>query len=336
MEGSPASPLPADQSAGWPRYGWSVGVVLLCTLLSAGLFHRVAELNLVMVYLAGVVWVATRFGRGPSILVSILSVLAFDFFFVPPTFSLIVTDPQYLLTLGVMLAVALVVSTLAARTRQQAQSATERERRTAALYSMSRELASTQGTVELSTVIQRHVEEVFRGRALIYLPGATGKVEPAGAPGAGGFDERSVAQWVFEHQERAGLGTRTLAESRSVNVPLEVGDRVIGVLGFLPLEPGSFRSQPPELLETFATQAAVALERERLARQAGESRLQVEAEKLRNTLLSSISHDLRTPLAAIKGATSLLLKSPGIDPGVRTDLLTSIHEEADYIHRMVA
>jgi two-component system sensor histidine kinase KdpD len=198
---------------------------------------------------------------------------------------------------------------------------------------MSRELTSTQGTEELSTVIRKHVEEVFHGHALVYLPGPEGKIESVGGPET--LDEQGVAQWVYDHQERAGLGSRMHPDSRSLNVPLQVGDRVIGVLGFIPLEPAVFLAQP-QLLETFATQAAVALERERLTRQAGESRLQVEAEKLRNTLLSAISHDLRTPLAAIKGAASLLLKSPGIDPGVRLDLMTSIHEEADYINRMVA
>src|SRR5207248_3490136 len=121
----------------WARYGWSIGIVAICTLICAGLFHRLAEPNLVMVYLAGVVIVATKFGRGPSILASILSVLAFDFFFVPPFLTFAVSDSQYILTFLIMLAVALVVSTLAVRTRQQAESATGRERRTAALYSMS-------------------------------------------------------------------------------------------------------------------------------------------------------------------------------------------------------
>jgi two-component system sensor histidine kinase KdpD len=334
-EAAVEEPAPV-QPIGWGRYGWSAGVVALCTLISATLFGHVVELNLVMIYLAGVVFVATRFGRGPSILASVMSVLAFDFFFVPPTFTFAVADSRYLFTFAVMLAVALVVSTLAVRTRQQAESATERERRTAALYSMSRELASTRGTEDLASVVRKHVEEVFHGQALVYLPGPAGKVEPVGGPGADGLDERGVAQWVYDHKERAGLGTRTLPGSRSLNVALQAGDRVIGVLGFVPREPEAFLvPQPLQLLETFATQAAVALERERLTRQAGESRLQVEAETLRNTLLSAISHDLRTPLAAIKGATSLLLKSPGLDPGVRLDLLTSVHEEADYINRMV-
>src|SRR4029078_3276815 len=122
--------------------------------ICAGLVHRLVEANLVMVYLAGVVIVATRFGRGPSILASILSVLAFDFFFVPPFLTFAVSDSEYVLTFVIMLAVAFVVSTLAVRTRQQAESAKERERATSALYSMSRELASTQGTEDLVAVVR--------------------------------------------------------------------------------------------------------------------------------------------------------------------------------------
>ena len=320
----------------WQRYGWTLGVVALCTILCWGFLRQLAEANRVMIYLSGVVFVATKFGRGPAILASILSVLAFDFFFVPPYLTFAVSDSQYVLTFGTMLAVALVVSTLAARTRQQAESATGREHRTAALYSMSRELASSQGTEDLAAVTRKHVEGVFHGTGAIYLPAGDGKVEPVKSAAADALDERGVAQWVYDHKQSAGLGTRTLPGSRSMNLPLVVGDRVIGVLGFVPADPAGFLvPQQIQLLETFATQAAVALERDRLARQAAESRVQVEAEKLRNTLLSSISHDLRTPLSAIKGATTLLLSSPNIDPGVRLDLLMSVHEEADYINRMV-
>ncbi|HLH29370.1 MAG TPA: sensor histidine kinase KdpD, partial [Acidimicrobiales bacterium] len=333
-EDAVAAETAPSRPTGWARYGWTLAVVAASTLVCGGLLRRLAEANQIMIYLSGVVFVATRFGRGPAILASVLSVLSFDFFFVPPVRTFAVADGQYLLTFAAMLAVALVVSTLAVRTRQQAESATDRERRTAALYSMSRELASSQGTDDLAAVTARHVEDVFHGRAALYLPGPGGALRPEGPAAAGAPDERRVAQWVYDHKQPAGLGTRTFPESASMNVPLAVGDRVIGVLGFVPRDPAAFLApQQLQLLETFATQAAVAFERDRLARQAGESRVQVEAEKLRNTLLSAISHDLRTPLSAIKGATTLLLSSPNVDPGVRLDLLMSVHEEADYINR---
>lgn len=335
VEAGSSEPAPV-KPVSWGRYGAALGVVGLCSLLCFALLRHLAEANLVMIYLAGVVFVATRLGRGPAIMASILSVLAFDYFFVTPFFTFAVSDSQYFVTFFVMLTVAFVVSTLAVRTRQQAESATERERRTSALYNMSRELASTQGTEDLAMVAGRHVEDVFHGRAAIYLPGADGKVAPVAKPDPDALDERGVAQWVYDHKQNAGLGTRTLPGSKSINVPVGVGDRVIGVLGFVPADPATFLvPEQMQLLQTFATQAAVALERERLARQAGESRVQMEAEKLRNTLLSAISHDLRTPLAAIQGATSLLLSSPNVDPGVRLDLLMSVHEEVEYINRMV-
>ena len=186
----------------WTRYISAVGIVAVCTVLCTGLFRKLADANLILVYLAGVVLVATRFGRGPSILASVLSVLAFDFFFVPPFFRFDVADSQYVLTFLIMLAVALVVSTLAVRTRIQAESATDRERRTAALYSMSRELASTQGMEDLAAVARQHVEEVFHGKAALYLPRSDGKVEPVSA--AEGFDDRGSAQWVYDHKENGG------------------------------------------------------------------------------------------------------------------------------------
>lgn len=336
-ETSEAAP---SRPRGWARYAWTILVVLACTVLCWGLLRELAEANRVLIYLSGVVLVAIRFGRGPAILASISSVLAFDFFFVPPYLSFAVAESQSLLTfatmLGVGLTVGLVVSTLAMRTRQQAESATDREHRTAALYSMSRELASTQGIDDLGAVTRRHVEEVFHGKATLYLPAAGGRVEPLDARGGVLPEDQSVAQWVYDHKQSAGLGTRTLATSASMNVPLTIGDRVVGVLSFVPSDPAGFLvPQQIQLLETFATQSAVALERDRLARQAAESRVQVEAEKLRNTLLSGISHDLRTPLASIKGATTLLQSSPHLDPGVRLDLLRSVQEEAEYINRMV-
>ncbi|HLY11946.1 MAG TPA: sensor histidine kinase KdpD [Planctomycetota bacterium] len=335
QDGGRTEPTPARPVA-WRRYAGTLGVVVFCTILCGSLLRHLAEANRVMIYLCGVVFVATRFGRGPAVLASILSVLSFDYFFVPPYLTFTVADSQSLLTFGTMLAVGLVVSTLAVRTRQQAESATDRERRTAALYSMSRELASSQGKEELAAVALRHVEDVFHGRAALYLPEPDARVEPVTTAAIHPLDERGVAQWVYDHKQNAGLGTPTLQASQSINVPLTVGDRVIGVLGFAPGDPAGFLvPQQIQLLETFATQAAVALERDRLALQAAKSRIQVEAEKLRNTLLSSISHDLRTPLASIKGATTLLLSSPNVDPGVRLDLLRSIQEEVEYINRTV-
>ncbi|MBI3273250.1 MAG: DUF4118 domain-containing protein [Planctomycetes bacterium] len=293
-------------------YVWAVAVTGACTALDAALFAHVDPANLVMVYLAGVVFVATRHDRGAAGLACVLSVLSYDFFFVPPYHSLAVADTEYLLTFSIMFAVAMVVASLADRVRRQADAATERERRTAALYAMSRELASTRGAERLAEVLKRHVEQVFRGEAGVRLAPTRDAVP--GGPRVADDDPAEGA----------------------LRVPLDAGGRLHGELRFrvraadrpLPAEERAF-------LATFAAQAALALEREVLAGDAAECRAQAEAERMRNTLLRSISHDLRTPLASIKGSSSLLLRSPDLDARVRGDLIADIEEEADYIARMV-
>jgi two-component system sensor histidine kinase KdpD len=246
-----------------------------------------------------------------------------------------VADTQYLVTFAIMLAVGLLVSTLAARTRQQARSAIERERRTAALYSVSRELASARGAEELVGAVRTHVEDVFHGVALIYLPDGQRRLKLAsGSPG--GAEEPAVAQWVFDHKQPAGLGTRTLPGSRSHNVPLQVGNLVVGVLAVIPRDTEAFLvPHQMQLLETFASLAAVALERERLARQAAEALIQVEAEKLRSAFVTSISETLRAPLLAIQGIISSLVKTPRAG-GMQDVLLADAQVEAEFVNRMIA
>src|SRR6185437_16881077 len=132
--------------------------------------------NLVMIYLLGATVAALRLGRGPSALTALLNVIAFDFFFVPPRFNFAISDAQYLLTFGVMLLVALVIGNLVASVRQQTRVAGARERRTALLYAMSRELAATRGTSPMARVAVRHVAEVFQCQAVVLLPDADGKL----------------------------------------------------------------------------------------------------------------------------------------------------------------
>ena len=191
---------------------------------------------------AAVIVVATRYGRGPSLLSSVLSVAAFDFFFVPPYLTFAVSDTQYLVTFAVMLLVALVISSLAARIRAQAESARDRERRIAALYAMSRELASTRGVRQLLRVAVRHIVEVFRAQVVVLLPDADGRLAP-GDPSATepplDSSEAAVGQWVFEHGQVAGQGTDTLPGAAGIYVPL-LGSR--GTVGVLGLRSGDLRA----------------------------------------------------------------------------------------------
>ncbi|MBC8074540.1 MAG: sensor histidine kinase KdpD, partial [Chloroflexales bacterium] len=334
-------------------YGWALVTVVACTLLGWGarqVYPDFAEANLVMAYLLGVTVVATRFGRGPSILTSVLGVAAFDFFFVPPALTFAVSDTQYLLTFAVMLVVALVISTLTVRARQQALLARQRERRTAALYAMSRELSSTRGIENLLRIVVRNISETFDARVVLLLP-CVGKVQAWGTVAGWwgqGIDEQTiyapdvheqgVAQWVYDHSQPAGLGTTTLSGAKAVYLPLLAARGAVGVLGVLPAEPR--RLLEPEqmhLLETFAQQAAQAIERAHLADEAQRLEVRAETEQMRSSLLSAVSHDLRTPLATITGVTSTLASADTtMDAAARRELAQSAYEEADRLNRLVS
>ena len=284
------------------EYLVSAGVVVACTLLCWGMFGRFDNSNLVMVYLLGVAFVATRYGRRPSALAAVLSVAGFDFFFVPPHLTFAVTDTQYIVTFAVMLVVGLLISTLAARVRAQAETALGREQRTQTLYAMSRDVAAAKTIEEVARAASRHVSEILQGPAEVLMPGLDGRLAPAEEGPAVSPREVAVAQWSLEHRRIAGLGTDTLPGSAGVYVPLQGSQAALGVLAvrpndaLLPLTPDRL-----DLVDALARQAGSGLERVRLSRE-------METERLRNTLLSSVSHDLRTPLAAITGAASAMLQ----------------------------
>jgi two-component system sensor histidine kinase KdpD len=314
-------------------YLWAVAATVFCTAIAWFMFGHFDLANLIMVYLLGVVVVAARYGRGPSVLSSFLSVVLFDVFFVPPRFSFAVSDTQYLITFGVMLLVALVISSMTASIQHQAKIAGHRERRIASLYAMSRELAATRGEENLVRIAVKHVAEVFEAQAVILLPDETGRiVYPRGegtAQSCHGSD-LSVAQWVYDHEHMAGQGTDTLPGGEVVYLPLKASSGMIGVLALLPLNPARIAlPEQQRLLETFTSQIALALERVRLAAEAHSTQLKMETEQLRNALLSAISHDLRTPLAAIVGASSSLVRdSDKLDGHARHELGQTIYDES--------
>jgi two-component system, OmpR family, sensor histidine kinase KdpD len=334
------APLLAAPSRNPANYFWAVLIVVLCTGLGALMFQRFALVNIVMVYLLGVVAISLRFGRGPSILASFLSVAAFDFFFVPPLFTFAVEDTQYIFTFVVMLATGLVISTLTSRVTLQAEAARQRERRIAALYALSRALTATQEVNEIVNAVSRQSGDAFDAQIALLLPDGKRRIEVQSVA-FGAFQpdekERGVAQWVFDHGQKAGFGTDTLPGAGALYLPLTVASGTVGVLGVRPtqlsrlLEPDQVH-----LMEAFAGQTAVALERANLAAEAERVRVLVESERLRNSLLSAVSHDLRTPLTAIAGASSTLIEGgQGIDPTTRRELLESIYEEAESLNHLV-
>jgi len=331
------SPRPVQ----WGRYVWGLAVSALCTGVAFALYPRFELSNLVMVYLLGVTISGLRLGRGPSILTAVLNATAFDFLFVPPRFTLAISDSQFVVTFVVMLIVALVIATLMASVRQQTRVAGARERRSALLYAMSRELAATRGSASMARVAVQHVAEVFQCSAVVLLPDTRGKLHyPAEPTIQESFRtaDLAVGQWVLDHGRQAGLGADTLPATRGLYVPLGDERKRLAVLAILPTN--RRRLLLPEqrhLLETFASQIGLALERARHSEVAEATHLAAERESLRNTLLASISHDLRTPLAVIASAAGTLADpTMEVDGTSRASLARSIETKAREMSELVS
>ncbi|TAM07343.1 MAG: DUF4118 domain-containing protein [Paraburkholderia sp.] len=322
-----------------PRAYAAALVICACvTLVASQLIDRIDLTNLVMLYLLGVIFTATRLGRGPGVLLSFASVAAFDFFFVPPRMSLSVTDTQYLLTFVGMLLTSLVISHLTSSLRREASVAQRREQRTGAMYAMARELAAALTTEQIVAIGLRHVSEVFGARVAILLPDSADKVQqkieepdPQIMLDAAQLD-LDVGQWVYDQQKPAGRGTDTLPGAAARYQPLKAPMRTRGVLAVVTRD--ARQLQVPEqqrMFDAFAAQIALALERVHYVDIARDALVNMESERLRNSLLSAISHDLRTPLTAIVGFSSMLAQKPvpGAPADARSEeLIEAIHDEA--------
>jgi two-component system sensor histidine kinase KdpD len=331
--GAPVKVRPAALTA-------SAATSVAASLVAWMLFGRRQLADVVMIYLLGIILVSLRFGYGPSLLATVLSVLLLDFFFVPPYLSFAVSDFQHAVTFAVMFVVAVVISRLTMRVREQADAARHRERRTAQVYAMSRELAATRAVRNLAAVAVDHLREVFDVKVALLYEGIDGRLDDL-ATGPGAFvvndKDRGAVDWVFSREKPAGLGTDTLPSASALYLPLRGAQGRVGVLGVVPSDAGRFADpEQRTLLDVFANQIGSALERARLAEQAQQAHVQVETERLRSSLLSSVSHDLRTPLAVITGAASALAASDAtLAAASRRDLAESILEEGQRLDRLV-
>ena len=330
------------ESGKWREQGWilSIASVAFCTGIAGAVSAYVTIADVAMLYLLGIVITASLTSRWPSLLATLLSVTAFDFFFVPPYLTLAVSEAKYLFTFIVMFIVAYVISTLTLRMREQAKQAEQREKRTAALYNLSRELAHERELEHLCSSVINHMGGVFSSSVVILLSdGKDNMLKPIAGPHSFELDQRNmgVAQWVFEHGQQAGLGTDTLPGANALYLPLIASSKTVGVVGVFPGEPSdTFDDEQIYALESFANQSAMAIERALLAEETQKVRLKAETETLRNTMLSSVSHDLRTPLAAITGAASTLLQQDiDLDQSSQKELMQTIIEEAEHLNQII-
>lgn len=324
----------------WRGYALALAVITGCTILSIALREVLNPVNLVMFFLLGVAAVAMRSSLRAALAASFLSVAAFDFFCVPPYYTFAVADYEYVVTFLVMLFVGVVISTRTVHIRMQAAHAVEREARTQALYRLTKELAGETRWFEAATKATIVTRDVFASKIVLCFPDDAGQVRFAKRTTDDlpmPRSEEGIAQWAFEHGQKAGHGMETLPGASALYLPLKGAQRTLGVMAVVPAA-GDLISSPEQqhLLELFAGQTALAIERAQATDAAREAQLQMETEQMRSGLLSAVSHDLRTPLATITGAASSLLDQGGqMTEETRQELMESIEQEADRLSRLV-
>jgi two-component system, OmpR family, sensor histidine kinase KdpD len=324
------------------HYFGSAGAV--AAALGVGLLvkHFIAVQSISLVFLTAVMASAIAWGLLPSLFAAVASVLAYNFFFLPPLYTFTVADPENVLTLFFFLVVAVIVSNLTARTRSQILTARLRAKTTAELYAFSRKVAGIGALDDLLWATAYQISSMLNVRTVLLLPAKDGEglEVMSGYPPEDHLDDADMAaaRWTWGHNRPAGRGADTLPGTKRLFLPLRTGSGPVGVIGIDRDVPGPLLT-PDErrLLDALADQAAVAIERISLARGLDEARVLAETERLRAALLTSISHDLRTPLASILGAVSSLRSFPErYSAAEREDLLATLHDEAERLNRFVS
>ena len=312
----------------WPWPGLAAATLAcVATALLAMPLQRALELsNIVMLFLLTVVGVGLKFGRAPAVLAAFLGVGLFDFFFVPPRFSFAVSDVQYLVTFLVMLAVALAVGQLTAVLKVQAEAAIRREHRVRSLYEMARDLSSALLVEQVAEIGQRFLVGEFQARGTLLV--ADEHEQLHAVAGGTAQPDLAVAHWAFQKGQLAGRGTDTLPGSPCLVLPLKAPMRTRGVLVVEPPAGAHWGTEPHRLLDTCTSLLAISLERIHYIDVAQASTVQIESERLRNSLLSAISHDLRTPLASLVGLADTLALTRPEPTAQQRDIARDIRQSA--------
>jgi two-component system sensor histidine kinase KdpD len=329
-----------------PDFDWRAYALSTAAVAAAGFVAEAIEYvtslepdALSVVFLGAVLYSALRFGLFASVFASIASMLVYNFFFLPPFYTFTIADPQNLLALLIFLVVAFFTSNLASRMREQERSTRRAFRMTAALYDFSRNLASVQALDDLLWAVCHQVARSLGANVVIMLPEDGRLAIAAGYPPDDRMPESdwAAANWAWEKGEPAGRGSDTLPNSERQYFPMRTGRGMVAVLGVeIARGKGVLDPERRRMLEALLDQAAVAIERISLAAEASRAAAMSETEKFRTALLSSISHDLRTPLTSILGSVTALRRDPGrYDPRARDDLLATIQEEAERLERFV-
>ncbi|MBI4650732.1 sensor histidine kinase KdpD [Candidatus Desantisbacteria bacterium] len=324
----------------WKNFGFTIGIIFLCTIINKLLLSSLALVNLILIYFSGVTCVAFRYGRRMSIIASFLSVLFFDFFFVPPYFSFAVTDVEYFITFIVMLIVGFTIAHLTGQLKRQTIAMRLREDRTQALYSISRDLSKSSYPDELFKIALNHIQNFFKCRAVIYIPDINnnltanfGEIKELNLSA----NDYTVVEWVYEHKKNAGKNTDTLPGwSKGMYLPFTGVEKTVGVLGIFP-EDDKFKD-PDQLhmLEMFVNQTALAVEGAELARAAIDAKSNIENERFKNLLLTTFSYELQDPLTSISDVAAELSKPENInDESKRNMLIKKMQYEINILNKNV-
>ncbi len=331
--------LPRFEAGATRSYGIAIGFVAGTTALNALLQRWLGYQSLAVIYLLSVVVMAMFVGRGPTLVAATLTALLWNFFFVPPVFTFRITGPTDLMLFCTYFVVALAMGHLAARLRAQQAAERRREQRATALYLLTRELAQATDFADLLAVIIREVGKATQAEVALSLAEEVqdGPLTPYFASTwAMAEKEQSVASWGFLHRQPAGRGTDTLPSADGLHLPLLAGERAVGMLSLRFRDPAPLAADQRDLLDAFVRQIALVLDRQRLRDAEQQAKLIAESERLSKTLLNSISHEIRTPIAAITSAASSL--SEALQAGaavVARTMVGEIQEAARRLNRLV-
>jgi two-component system sensor histidine kinase KdpD len=327
------------QSFAFKGYAISLCFVAMALAVALALQHTLTVTNSALAFLVAILASAVAYGLLPSLVACLAAVLAYNFFLLPPLYTFSIADPENVVALFFFTIVAVIASNLAARVRAQAIAARQRARVTEELYLFSRKLAGAGKLDDLLWTTVHQVALMLKVRVVLLLPTDGRLAVQAGFPPEDQLDDNDLAaaQWCYEKNKPAGRGADTLPGAKRLFVPLQTGRSAVGIIGIDSDEAGPLlTSEQMRLLTALSDQAALAIERVQLAEEMDQARIAAETEKLRSALLTSISHDLRTPLASILGAaTSLAAHGDGWDKPTRVSLMQTIREEAERLNRFI-
>ena len=326
------------------RYLYSLGIILLIT--AGGIFIRdlIVPVNLVMPYLLGVISIAVLWGRGPAVFASVLGVIAFDVFLVPPYLTLAVADTEYIITFLALFMVGVFISSLTAQINDQMLAAKDREMRVSLLYQLSRDLASAYSLSDVLNAIVDNIRSTLGSEVTIYILDPEGpshdmpRFEIFPSERSHGNGALEVVTHTFRTGKPSGFGRQAFPESPSVYLPLSTNRGTLGVIGISDTD--GIRDDPLEhyqIYEAFANLSALAIERVFLNKQAGQAQLLKAKDDLQSTLLNSVSHDFRTPLVTIIGTLSSLdSETHRPDSQTQQNLVRHALKEAEKLNRLVS